>query len=144
MRLKDMVDDGEYNREKTRLKNELAVMHTKMKGTEQRAQSWLKLTEDTFDFACYAHKAFLIGDVQTKREILSTVASLNPTLKNHIFNIKAVEWLVPIKESYPAIEAQMKAFEPEKYGSIEWEKEAFASLNPVVRSRRDLNSQPPA
>lgn len=144
MRLKDMIDDVEYTKQKTRLKNEIAIMHAKMKGTEQRANNWLKLTEDTFDFACYAHKAFLFGDNQTKREILSTVASLNPTLKSHLFNIKAVEWLVPIKEFCPAIEAKMRAFEPEKYGSIEWEKEAFASLIPEVRSRRDLNSQPPA
>ena len=86
--------------------------------TEKRADNWLKLTEQTFDFACYAHKAFLFGDAQTKREILSTIVGLNCTMKNHILNITAVEWLVPIKEKYPAIEARIKAFEPQKYCSL--------------------------
>ncbi len=144
MRLREMIDDEEYVKEKTRLKNEITTIKTKMKGTEQRAESWLKLTEQTFEFACYAHKAFLFGDAQTKREILSAIVGLNCTMRDHILNIEAVEWLVPIKECYPAIEAKIKAFEPEKYGTDEWEKAAFAAFNPVVRGRRDLNSQPPA
>lgn len=133
MRLREMIDDSEYLKEKMRLKNEMVAIKSKMKDTEQRANNWLKLTEQTFEFACYAHKAFLFGDAQTKREILSTIADLNCTLKNHILNIQAVEWLVPIKENYPALEAKIKAFEPEKYGSTEWEKAAFAAFSPDVR-----------
>ncbi len=137
-----MIDDDEYLREKTRLKNEMAVMKTKVQGTEQRAENWLKLTEQTFDFACYAHKAFLFGDAQTKREILSTIVGLNCTMRDHVLNIQAVEWLVPIKDKYPALEARIKAFEPENYGSPEWEKAAFAAFSPDVRGRPDLNRQP--
>lgn len=133
LRLRELIEDAEYLKERTRLKNEITSIKAKMQGTEQRAESWLKLTEQTFEFACYAHKAFLFGDVQTKREILSTIAGLNCTLKNHILNIQAVEWLVPIKEKYPALEKRIRAFEPEKYGSPEWEKAAFAAFNPDLR-----------
>jgi hypothetical protein len=77
--------------------------------------------------------SILFGDVRTKREILSTISGLNCTLKNHILNIQAVEWLVPIKEKYPALEKRINAFEPEKYGSTEWEKTAFAAFNPDLR-----------
>jgi site-specific DNA recombinase len=143
MRLKEMIDDDEYLREKTRLKNEMVTMQAKMKGTEQRAVNWLKLTEQTFEFATYAHKAFLFGDAQTKREILSTIADLNCTMKDHLLNIQAVEWLVPIKEQYPSIEAKIKAFEPEEYGTDTWNERAFAVFSPEVRERRDLNPQPP-
>ncbi len=64
-------------------------------------------------------------------------------MKNHILNIYAVEWLVPIKNEYPALEARIKAFEPEKYGTTAWDERAFAHFNPEVRERRDLNPQPP-
>jgi site-specific DNA recombinase len=136
MRLKDLIDDEEYLREKARLRDYVTVISTKMKEREQRADNWLTLTEQTFEFAGYAHKAFLFGDAHTKREILSSIGDLNCTLKDHLLNIQAVEWLVPIKEKYPA-EAKMRAFEPEKYGLPEWEKAAFAALNPEVRALVD-------
>jgi site-specific DNA recombinase len=142
LRLRELIEDEEYLRERTRLKNELTVLHAKMKGTEQRAESWLKLTEQTFEFACYAHKAFMFGDAKTKREILSAIVGLNCTLKDHLLNIKAVEWLVPIKEKYPAMEAKYEALEPEKYQDPQGRKELFDLFRPEMRGRPDLNRQP--
>ena len=115
---------------------------SKIKDTEKRADNWLKLTEQTFEFACYAHKAFLFGDAKTKREILSAVSCLNRTLKDHILNIQAVEWLVPIKERYSAMEAQYKALEPEKKLDPQGRNELFELFRPQVRERRDSNPQP--
>ncbi len=115
-----------------------------MKETENRADKWLELTEQTFDFACYAHKAFLFGDEQTKREILSTITELNCTLKDKKLNIHKAEWLVPIAEQYPALEAKFRAVEPHKMLTIEGRKEVSDLLRPEMRSRRDLNPQPPA
>lgn len=139
MRLRDMIDDEEYLREKTRLKNELTMLRATLKGTEERADNWIKLTEQTFEFACYAHKAFLFGDAQTKREILATISGLNCTLKDHLLKINAVEWLVPIKELYPALEAKYKAFEPTETHDAQRQKAAFAALSPELRGRPDLN-----
>ena len=144
LRLRELIEDDEYLRERTRLKNEIVTMKTKLNATNKNEDDWLALTEQTFDFALYAHKAFLFGSIQTKREILSTIVGLNCTMKDHILNIKAVEWLIPIKETYPSIEAKIKAFEPGEYGSVEWEKAAFAAFSPQVRGRWDLNPQPPA
>lgn len=143
LRLKDMIDDDEYTKEKTRLKNELALLRTKMKGTEERADNWLKLTEQTFEFACYAHKAFMFGDIQTKREILGTISRLNSTLKDHILNVTKVEWLVPIEKQYPLIKEKYDAFELKNKHNPQRQKDAFASLSPLMRSRRGLNPQPP-
>ncbi len=143
MRLRDMIDDEEYSRERTRLKNEIVALRAKIKGTEKRADNWLRLTEQTFEFACYAHKAFLFGDAKTKREILATISDLNSTLKDHLLNIHAVEWLVPIKKQYPAIEAKYKALELAKMPAIQRQKAVFTALNPEMRGRPDLNRQPP-
>ena len=139
MRLKEMVDDDEYLREKTRLKNGLTKLRLKMNDIEQRADDWLKLTEQTFEFACYAHKAFLFGDAQMKREILATVSHLNPTLKDHLLNIHGVEWLVPIKEQYPALKAKYDAFEPALMQTEQGRNEVFTALRPNLRGRPDLN-----
>lgn len=139
MRLREMIDDEEYIKEKTRLKNEQTALRAKLKGTEQRAESWLKLTEQTFEFACYAHKAFMFGDAKTKREILSAIVGLNCTLKDHILNIKAVEWLVPIQEQYPAMKAKYDALEPEKNQDVQGRKELFDLFRPELRERRDSN-----
>jgi site-specific DNA recombinase len=144
LRLKDMIDDDEYTQEKTRLKNELAVIKTKMQGIEVQAENWLELTEQTFEFACYVHKAFLFGDAQIKREILSTVSGLNCTLKDHLLNVPKVEWLIPIKEQYPAIQKAFEAFELENIHTPQGQKEAFTSLSPLMRGRADLNRRPPA
>ncbi len=142
LRLKDLIDDAEYVRERNRLKNEITLLRTKIKGTEERADNWLKLTEQTFEFACYAHKAFLFGDTQTKREILATVSCLNPELKNLLFKIHEAEWLVEIKERYPAMEAKFKAFEPAIMQTEQGRNEAFASLSPDLRARLDSNQRP--
>ena len=137
LRLRDMIDDEEYTRERTRLKNETVALRAKIKGTEKRADSWLKLTEQTFEFACYAHKAFLSGDAKTKREILATISGLNCTLKDHLLNIHGVEWLVPIKERYPAIEAKYKALELAKMPDIQRQKAVCTALSPEMRALVD-------
>ncbi len=134
-----MIDDAEYLREKTRLKNEITTLRVKIKDTEKRADNWIKLTEQAFEFACYARKAFLFGDAQTKREILTTISGLNCTLKDQLFNIHAAEWLLPIKERYPSIEAKIKSFEPATLQTIQGRNEVFASIRPEVRGRPDLN-----
>ena len=64
-------------------------------------------------------------------------------MKDKKLNIHKVEWLVPIAEHYPAIEAKIKAVEPRKMLTIEGRKEVSDLLRPEVRSRRDLNPQPP-
>ena len=107
-----------------------------MKETEVRADSWLELTEKAFDFACHARAAFENGDMQTKKGILSAIG-LNCTLKDHKIALQTPFWLVPIKERYPALEAEFKAFELDKKPYTKRQKEAFASLSPEVRALRD-------
>jgi hypothetical protein len=108
-------------------------MRAKIKTTEDRADSWIDLTEQSFKFAYYAHKAFLFGDSETKREILSTVSRLNCTLKGEMLLIQATEWFEPIEKSYPALKAKIDAFEPTKILTVEGRKEIFDSISPEMR-----------
>ena len=137
LRLKELVEEDEYTRERTRLKNELTAMRAKIKTTEERADSWIDLTEQSFKFAYYAHKAFLFGDSETKREILSTVSRLNCTLKGEMLLIQATEWFEPIEKSYPALKAKIDAFEPTKILTVEGRKEIYDSISPEMRGLVD-------
>ena len=143
LRLQDLVDDEEFNLKRTELKNEIARFEIQAKEANETVNDWIDLTADAFEFSTYAHKAFLRGDAKTRREILEAIG-LNRRLYDGAFRFEAVEWLVPIEESYPSLQAKIRAFEPEKYGTDEWRKAAFATFRPQVRGRRDLNSQPPA
>ncbi len=67
---------------------------------------WIELTEKTFVFACYAHSAFLNGDLQTKREILIALGQ-NFLLKDQKLVITPNDWLKPIVEKYPALEKKV-------------------------------------
>lgn len=138
MRIKELINDDEYTREKNRIKNEVSRIKENMGNVEMRADTWLSLVEKTFDFACSAREKFANGDLETKKEILSIIG-LNCDLKDHKLNIQSPEWTTTIKKQYPAIEERIKEFELEKTPYNKRQKEAFTSLSPLVRSRRDLN-----
>lgn len=138
MRLKGMIEDEEYMAEKSRLKKEIGKLEIAAKQAETEAGSWIELTKEAFDFALNAHSKFLSGDAKTRREILEGLGGLNCTLKDQQLSIQAVEWLVPIQNDYPAIEAEYRLLEPELSRTSGTEN-AFEHFRPVVRGQWDLN-----
>lgn len=67
-----------------------------MRSTENRADNWLETIELVFDFATKAHKAFVNGTLNTKKQILLALGS-NQTLKDGKLALEASPWLIPIK-----------------------------------------------
>ena len=132
MRYRELIDDETFIRERDELKAQIVTLTKNLKETESRADTWLELTEKTFDFALYAHSAFLSGDIQTKKEILMALGQ-NYTLKDQKLLITPNEWLKPIIEKYPAMEKEYKRLELENNKDPQRRKEAFASLSPVLR-----------
>src|SRR3989338_6002550 len=51
MRYRDLINDEEYLKEKTKLQNEITNLREKVVQTQSRTDNWLELTEKTFDFA---------------------------------------------------------------------------------------------
>ena len=138
LRLREMIDDEEYTKEKTRLKNELTEMRTRMKGTEERAEKWLDLTEQTFKFACYAHKAFMFGDPEVKKEILNAIG-VNWKLKDNILKCDTMDWFIPIKEQHSTLTNQKNAFELRKSEDNKGRMEVSGLLNPSIRPYGESN-----
>lgn len=127
MRYRDLIDDEAFIKERDELKAKIAKLKTNLRETESRAEKWLELTEKTFNFACYARKEFILGDLNKKREIFAALGQ-NFLVKDKEINIVANEWLVPIKNGYPALETEYKRLELNKTLTVPMRKAAFAQL----------------
>ena len=128
LRLREMLNDEEYIKERMKLKNEITILESKISNSLTIARNWVELTRDAFEFAFYALKSFQSGSTQTKHEILNTISGLNCTLKDKILNITKADWLIPIQEKIHSIEAKFEEFELKKNYSPEGEKEHFNLL----------------
>ena len=111
MRYRGLIDDEEYMRERKLLQAQLTSLKQYRDETEDRAEKWLELTENTFHFATNAREAFIHGDMDTKKDILMAIGQ-NPTIKDGILRIETNEWLVPIKDAYPELEEEFLRLEP--------------------------------
>ena len=102
-------------------------MKQQLHQTENRAEAWLKLTEQTFHFVTYARQAFINGTLLQKREILAALGQ-NFSLKDKKIVIEPHEWLVHIEKAYPDLEAEFKRVELNKTLTNEERNAVFASL----------------
>jgi hypothetical protein len=127
MRYRDLIDDEAFIRERNLLQGKIARLKEELRDTEARAEKWLELTEQTFHFATYARKEFLVGDLKKKREILMTLGS-NLVLRGGKLSIQAHEWLQPIKEGYPGLEAEYLRLEPAERPMNKAKTEALESI----------------
>ena len=145
MRTRNLLDDGEYVSQRTRLKDAMLRLDEDLRGTEVRAENWLELTEQAFDFATYAHIRFAeTKDLKVKRDILMTLGE-NLTLKNQKLTLQPSEWLVPIAENYPAIEKEyLRKVGTKQKASPKVKEEALAGISEHWRARRDSNPRHPA
>lgn len=88
-------------------------MKENLRQTETRAEKWLELTEKTFNFATYARAAFLRANemgkagLELKKEILLAIGK-TPIIKDEKLYIEPNEWLVSIKNGYPALEKKSR------------------------------------
>lgn len=144
MRTRDMLDDDEFMSQKRILKNELVRIDDLLRSTEKRADNWLELTEEAFDFATYAAIRFkTTDDPMVKRHILATLGA-NLTLKDQKLTITPNEWLIPIAEGYPALEKAYLNARTNKNSSSPDREKLFEEIFQSWRARRDSNPRHPA
>lgn len=142
MRYRQLIDDETFIREKNTLQNKIAQMKNGLRETETRADSWLELTEKTFNFATYARKAFLTAEgkerLELKKEILMALGK-TPIIKDNILIIEPNEWFAPINNEYPALEIKYLRLEPTKTPMNKTKTEALASVRAHWLGDRDSN-----
>lgn len=131
MRYRQLIDDDTFVKEKQKLQNEISRLKNNLRQTENRAEEWLKLTEKTFRFATYARNTFITakGDkgLELKKEILMALGK-TPIIKGDKLIIEPNNWLAPIKNNYPALEAEYLRLEPHKTPMNKAKTEALASV----------------
>jgi len=126
MRIRELINDEEYAKEKNELQNDIARLRENVKKTELRADTWLDMTEKAFNFASNASKAFEVGDVNAKKEILRTLGS-EFILTNKTLHFKQNEWIKIINDG----NAEIRTLEPVIIGLDKRKTDAFASVFPV-------------
>src|ERR1039458_6531182 len=70
-----LLSDMEYAQRRGRLMKEKAALEELLNNAGHRVEQQLKLSEQTFEFACTAQERFAKGDPKTKKEILTTIGS---------------------------------------------------------------------
>ncbi|MBU1870909.1 hypothetical protein KKF17_02190 [Patescibacteria group bacterium] len=111
MRIRELINDEEFTKEKNELQSEIAKLRENIKKTELRTDTWLDMTEKAFNFAASAMTAFEMGDVSVKREILRTIGS-EFILTNKTLHFKPNEWVKIINDS----NAEILTLEPMNFG----------------------------
>ncbi len=127
MRYKELIDDETFIKERDLLVTSIAKLKEQLRGTENRAEHWIELTEKTFHFATYARKAFLFGTLEQKREIL-TALGWNFIINGKKLSISTNEWLVPIENGYSELETEYTRLELNKTLTNVGRNEALASI----------------
>ena len=140
MRYRELIDDETFIKERDDLKTKITKLKGTLRETESRAEKWLELTEKTFNFACYARKEYLLGGLNTKREIFSALGQ-NFSVKDQKVHITPNEWFVPIEKAYPALEAEYSRLELDKTLDTASRNAAFAQLILTWGDRWDSNPQ---
>lgn len=139
-----VLSDEEYGQQRDRLKRMMSEIDLKLRDNEQQADNWIELCEKAFDFATYARIRFKNGDLQTKRDILTTLGQ-NLVLEDQKLTLTPSEWLSPIAEGYPAVVAEYdRRVTTNKKASPQDEGEVLESMSESWRASWDLNPGHPA
>lgn len=71
----ELLSDKEFKEQKEALIKEKSSLMSKLESADGRINRWVELTEQTFEFACYARHWFANGDKETRKQILLGVGS---------------------------------------------------------------------
>ena len=129
MRLADEISQQEYAVKKGEFEKEREKYKQLLQDVEHRQDRWLETSERFFNFATHARLWFENGDMQQKREILSTLGS-NLTLKDKKLSINAPKPFLVLKDSLPSVPEAKPGFEPKNIRSTKGKREPCSSLNP--------------
>jgi site-specific DNA recombinase len=132
----NLLSDEEYGRQRGALLQEKAGLEEMLRDAGHRVEQWVKLSEQTFGFACTVRDRFAEGDAKVKKQILLTIGS-NLTLKDKKLLIEAKKPFLILEKSLPADEPKNESIEPEKIKHLQRHKEANASSGPGLLAHLD-------
>lgn len=141
LRLRELINDDEYIEQRETLVGEINRLKEQLRDTEERAEKWLELTENTFDFATHARQSFKAGGKQERRDIFTTLGS-SFILKEKQLTIEPNLWFVPIRNEYPKLERAFNKVRTNNFSSSKEKTAAFSAVRSQWLRRPDSNRQP--
>jgi DNA invertase Pin-like site-specific DNA recombinase len=120
----NLLSNDEYGRQRSVLLKEKTALEELLQDSGHRVEQWVKLSEQTFEFACTARARFAKGDSKTKKEILATIGS-NLILKDKKLWIEARKPFFTLEKSLSPDENKIGPIEPENGGSTQTPTAAF-------------------
>ena len=131
----ELLSDSEFKEQKEILLKEKNILMKKLETTDNRIDTWLELTADTFNFACYARHWFKNGNKETKKQILLGLGS-NLELIDHIVRVdlqKPLKFIETAKKEFveisPVFEHEKEGYTPAQFSAVFDQKK---TLLPVV------------
>jgi len=131
-----LLSDSEYAQRRGNLLKEKAALEKLFNDAGHRVEQQLKLSEQTFEFACIVQERFAKGDPKTKKEILATVGS-NLTLMDKKLLIEARKPFIILGNTLSPETPVISPIEPEKTEVAQWQNVPSLLLSPYMRGERD-------
>ena len=113
MRLNGEIDEDVFARKKDSLLKEKSDHQGVIVDTDKRIDNWIEVAEKGFIFAETAREAFINGDMQVKKEIVTALGS-NLSLKDGKLSIAWDNLLLPIQNIAKDLEGSASMLEPLK------------------------------
>ncbi len=136
------VTKEQYNIQKQELEKLLTREKDKLAQTEKRATNWRELTENVLHFSALAVEALKHGDVQVRRETLSSLG-WNHRIESKKLFINLHSWFTVLKKGEEELLPEIKALELEKIVDKQRRMEAFATIRPRLCVGKDSNLRSP-
>ncbi|HCS78517.1 TPA: hypothetical protein DIV55_02115 [Patescibacteria group bacterium] len=133
-----LMSDAEFETQMSELKKEKASLEEERKNLGKRVNEWLELSQQTFNFACYARMWFQHGSLQEKKEILQTIGS-NFFLLNKLLNVDVLKPYIRVEESKKEVEKVLAPFEPKEKIDLTPQIEALFAQNTTLCQGQDSN-----
>ena len=133
-----LIPEEEYKSKMKELQQKKKQLEKNKNNLSKQIDRWVTLSEDTFNFACYARAWFDKGGLKDKRIILQTIGS------NLILDDKKLHLIIPrpfieIKKAKTEVDRIMTTFEPKEGIDRTAQLHALFSANLTLRRGRDLN-----
>ena len=125
MRLKELINDEEFIKEKNSLKENIEQIRQQLKQNQDNGENWIEKIEKAFNFVVNAKEIFTnTKDINIKREILNTLGQTY-TLHNKKLKIIPQEWLIPISNLNKKDKKLMQRLEPRDFAQYKGKNKAL-------------------
>jgi site-specific DNA recombinase len=103
---RSVIGDEEYQNLKSELLKRKGILEDELKIKNKEVEQWVELSEQTFDFGCYAHIWYENGDEKTRRAILACLGS-NLVLKSKMLSITYTSFFLSLIKAREAIQTEL-------------------------------------